>query len=202
MATDNFSAEDSLRVIQQMIDRSRRNIYYQSPYFLLWGWSTLFACVGQFLLKTVFNYPHHYIVWLITIPCAVITIIYAARKARTRKVKTYVDESMNFLWTGTGISFFVLSLVFVKIGWFFCYPFYMILYGLGAFVSGRLLQFKPFIVGGIISWILAAVAIWFGFDQQTLFAAAAILFSYIIPGHMIRKMETNDKYSRDVFISE
>jgi hypothetical protein len=64
------------------------------------------------------------------------------------------------------------------------------------------LQFKPFIVGGIISWILAAVAIWFGFDQQTLFAAAAILFSYIIPGHMIRRMETNDKYRTDAFISE
>jgi hypothetical protein len=147
MSTDNFSAEDSLRVIQQMIDRTRRNIYYQSPNFLLWGWAVFFGCIGQFLLKSVFNYEHHYVVWFITIPCTIVTIVFERQKSKRSRVKTYIDESMKFLWAGTGISFFVLTLLFIKIGWLFAFPFHMILYGLGTFVSGRLLQFRPFVIG-------------------------------------------------------
>jgi hypothetical protein len=94
---------------------------------------------------------------------------------------------MNYLWAGMGISFFVLSAIFFKLGWFNCYPFFILFYGLGAFVSGKLLQFTPFVVGGIISWCLASIAVWFTFDYQSLFAAAALLFSHIIPGHLLQK---------------
>lgn len=191
MAASNFSAEDSLRLIENMICKTRKDISYQSPYFLIWGWASFVASIGQFTLKVVFIYPYHYLVWLITIPCLIITFIYAARDSKRIKVKTYVSENMSMLWTGVGISFFVLSLIFIRLGWFNCYPFYMMLYGLGSFVSGRILQFRPFLIGGIISWILAAIAIWFSFDYQALFAAAAILFSYIIPGHLIRRIETS-----------
>lgn len=187
MQNSNFSAEESLRLIENMIHKTRFDYSYQSPFFLLWGYATLFACIGQFTLKVVFDYPYHYLVWLITIPCAIITIIVSSRQDKTQKVTTYVNDNMRMLWTGVGISFFVMSMIFVKLGWFNCYPFYMVLYGLGSFVSGQALQFRPFVIGGIISWILAAVAIWFDFDYQSLFAAAAILFSYIIPGHLIRR---------------
>lgn len=191
MAASNFSAEDSLRLIENMIKKTRKDISYQSPYFLIWGWASLVASISQFTLNVVFDYPYHYLVWLITIPCIIITFIYAARDSKRVKVKTYVSENMSMLWAGVGISFFVLSLIFIRLGWFNCYPFYMMLYGLGSFVSGRILQFRPFLIGGIISWILAAIAIWFSFDYQALFAAAAILFSYIIPGHLIRRIETS-----------
>lgn len=102
------------------------------------------------------------------------------------KTKSYVGESMSYLWAGMGVSFFILSLIFIKLGWRNCYPFFIMLYGLGTFVSGRFLQFRPFVWGGIFNWILAAVAVWFDMDAQILFAAAAILVSYIIPGHMLR----------------
>lgn len=189
MADQPLSPQESLRLIENMIQKTRKEISYQSPYFLLWGWCTLLASLGQFVLKVFVGYRHHYIVWLITIPCVLLTILFARREFRRSKVVTYIGENMGVLWMGVGISFFVLSMLFFRIGWHNCYPFYMILYGLGSFVSGKILQFRPFIYGGIISWILAAVAIWFSFDYQALFAAAAILFSYIIPGHLIRKQE-------------
>ena len=52
-------------------------------------------------------------------------------------------------------------------------------------VSGRLLQFKPLVAGGIINWVLACVCVLVPYDYQLLIAAAAILSSYIIPGHLI-----------------
>jgi hypothetical protein len=58
---------------------------------------------------------------------------------------------------------------------------------LGTFVSGSVLKFKPLIVGGIISWILAVIAVYLSYDFQILMGGLAIFFSYIIPGHLLRK---------------
>ena len=60
------------------------------------------------------------------------------------------------------------------------------MYGLGTFVSGNILQFRPLIIGGIAAWVLAIGAAYVEYDYQMLFGAAAILFSYIIPAYMFR----------------
>jgi hypothetical protein len=41
------------------------------------------------------------------------------------------------------------------------------------------------VIGGIFNWILAIASIFVHFDYQLLLAAAAILTSYIIPGHLL-----------------
>jgi hypothetical protein len=94
---------------------------------------------------------------------------------------------MASLWTGVGISFFVLTVIIStsKQGWMFSYPFFILLYGLGTYISGRILQFRPLLVGGIINWILACIAAFVHYDYQMLLAAIAILTSYIIPGHLL-----------------
>jgi hypothetical protein len=187
MSDQNFSPEDSLLVIQSMIEKTRRGLSDKSHYFLLWGWGTAIACVGQFFLKNVLDSPYHYNVWWITIVCLVIHIIFLIRDRKSATAKTYVSESMNDLWTAMGISFFILSMIFFRIGWLYCFPFFITLYGVGTFISGRVLQFFPFVIGGIICWILAAISIWFSMDYQMLFAAGALLASYIIPGHLLRQ---------------
>jgi hypothetical protein len=194
-ADKNFSPQESLQLIQSMIDKTKDDISKNSFNFLLWGWLIFLAIVGQYLLKVVFLYRHHYIVWLITFVATGISIIYS-KKQRRRHVRSYISENMNFLWTGLGISFFVLSFLFWNIaqGWQISYPFFILLYGLGTFVSGRILKFPPLIIGGIINWILAMIAVKFDFDHQMLFAAAALLTSYIIPGHLLSAK--NPKYGR------
>src|SRR4028119_1847936 len=124
MPKEDFSPEDSLRLIQSMINKTREGLSGQSHYFLLWGWGTFLALTGQFVLKAILKSPYHYHVWWISIVCLLATI-YLLKKDRLRKgSKTYVGEAMNFLWSGMGISFTVLSLIFVKIGWSNCYPFF------------------------------------------------------------------------------
>ena len=188
MQQENFSPQESLQLIQSMIDKTRRNMGHDTKYFLLWGWITFIACIGQFVLKNVFAYEKHYLVWLLIIPGTIVSIVFGIREERVRKVKTYLDESMKYLWMGMGISFFVLSMILSQMGWGNnIFPFFMLLYGLGTFVSGKILQFIPLVVGGVIAWALAITAVFFNYDYQMLFGAAAILFSYIIPAYMLRR---------------
>jgi hypothetical protein len=120
-------------------------------------------------------------------PAVIVTIVYS-RKRENKAVTTYIGESMGYLWTGIGISFFVLSFIISNMredGWYYGYPFFILFYGLGTFVSGKILQFRPLVIGGIFNWLLACVCVFVPYDYQLLIAAAAILTSYIIPGHLI-----------------
>lgn len=184
---ENFSPQESLMLIQTMINKTKGNLGRNRFYFLLWGWYTFLALILQFILKVVLSYERHYLVWLGVIPVVIITIIYTSRQNKRRGVRTYIGESMASLWTGVGISFFVLSMIISssKDGWMFSYPFFILLYGLGTFISGRILRFTPLVIGGIINWALACIAAYMSYDYQMLLAAIAILTSYIIPGHLL-----------------
>ncbi len=155
-------------------------------YFLFWGWITFAAIVAQFLLKVVLKYEQHYYAWFIILPAVIVTMIYSSRRHR-KKHSTYVGDSMKYLWTGIGISFFVLSFIisYTKTGWLSSYPFFIVFYGLGTFVSGMFLKFKPLIIGGIFNWVLACICVQLPYDYQMLTAAVAILTSYIIPGYLL-----------------
>jgi len=183
----NFSPQESLLLIQTMIEKTKNNIGKNRFYFLLWGWYTFLAILVQFILKVVFHYDRHYLVWLGVLPAVIVTIIHTTRQNRQRAVRTYIGESMASLWTGVGISFFVLSVIIsgTRQGWLISYPFFILLYGLGTFISGRILKFTPLVIGGIINWILACIAGYLHYDYQMLLAAIAILTSYIIPGHLL-----------------
>lgn len=198
MRDQEFSPQQSLQLIQSMIEKTKSNITDNRFYFLLWGWITFLAIIGQFFLKVVLKYEHHYITWFLTFIGATLSIYHSAKTEMQKKVKTYVDESMNYLWTGMGISFLVISILFLKLGWQICFPFFILLYGLGTFVSGRILHFTPLIIGGLANWAIAAVSVWFHFDYQMIFAAAAILFSYIIPGHLLRPAHSSTPAKKEI----
>ncbi len=194
MKEENFSPEQSLQLIRSMISKTRQDMSDNSIYFLVWGWITLVACTGQFVLKNLLHYEEHYQVWLLVVVGVIFSIYQGIRDGKKRKASTYVGESMKYLWTGMGASFFVLSIILSKLGWgTTVFPFFIMLYGLGTFVSGSFLRFRPLITGGIIAWALAAGAAWAPYDYQMLFAAAAILFSYIIPAYLLRRKNNSSQ---------
>jgi len=187
MTDENFSPQESIRLIQSMISRTQQSISDSSIYFLVWGWITFIACTAQFVLKHVYDYEKHYLVWWLVVIGIVFSIWYGTKKDRSRRVKTYVGDNIKYLWIGMGIAYFVLSMILSRYGWDkIVFPFFIMLYGLGTFISGCILQFRPLVVGGVIASALAISAAFAGYDYQMLFGAAAILVSYIIPAYMMR----------------
>lgn len=187
MQEEKFSPEESLRLIQSMISKTKQDMSDNSIYFLVWGWLTFIACTGQFVLKHIYKYEKHYIVWAVIIIGILFSIYQGRKDEKTMKAKTYVDESIKHLWAGMAISFFVLGMILTKLGWgTSIFPFYIMLYGLGTFVSGSIIQFRPLIFGGLIASALAIGATFASYDYQMLFGAAAILISYIIPAYLLR----------------
>lgn len=183
----NFKPEDGMAIITQMIAETRENVSDGSKYYLIWGWATFIAAATHYLL-IVNDSPLHYLPWPILMPIAGIASgILSYRDKNKTTVKTHLDTAMSYLWIGFAAVLFISLGVSFKLGWTVTYPIIMWLYGLGTFVSGGILKFRPLIVGGIGAWVLGTVAVFAPFDQQLLLLAAAIMVSYIIPGHLLTR---------------
>ena len=183
----DFTPQQSLLLIQSMIQKTKANLSENRFYFLLWGWCIFAAILVQFVLKVWLAYKYHYIVWLVTFVALFITIWHNKKDSKKARAVTYVGESMGNLWMGVGISFFILSFIIsAGIGWLHAWPFMILMYGLGTFISGKILQFKPLVVGGILNWCIAGVTVFVPYDYQLLLAALAIALSYLIPAYLIK----------------
>jgi hypothetical protein len=181
-----LNEKESLAIIGSMIAGTRRKLSHDSVHYLLWGWSVLLAALAHFALLQA-SYEHHYLPWAILMPATgIAAAVIGSRQAKQSTVKTHIDTAMTYLWLGFLVLLLLVLVASVKMGWENSYPLIMWLYGLGTFVSGGILKFKPLIYGGIASWILGAFAIFMPFEQQLLLLAAAIVCSYIVPGHLLK----------------
>jgi hypothetical protein len=186
MQDDNFSPGESLELIQRMIHKTKNAAADSSVFFLLWGWVVFAACLIQYFLKIVVHYQHHYYAWFTIVAGIAGSIYLGIQRDKTRLVKTYISESVEQLWTSIGITFFALAFIFGKIGYENSFTFYILLYGIGCFVTGRLIKFSPLVWGGIGAWLLAILSAYLDYDTNILVTAGSILISYIIPGYLLR----------------
>jgi hypothetical protein len=181
-----LSPQDSLRLISSMIETTKNSMRDTSSYFLLWGWAVMIACALEYLLNAFTNYPNPAVAWFL-MPIAMIFQVYLIiRDRKHEKVKTFINEANATLWTAIGLAFVVLIFVFFRIGWQYCTVFFILLYGIGTFVSGSLIKFRPLVMGGLVCFPLAVATVYLDPGYQMLVLAFAILISYIIPGHLLR----------------
>jgi hypothetical protein len=185
-----MEAQESLAIIEQMISNSKKNFKRSSKYFLLWGWAVLLSAIAQYILLKLL-YPYTYYVWLTMPVCIVITILLKIRDNKNQKVKTYTSHAMSSLWMAMGIAFILLTYFGIQYN-VNINPVFLILYGVGIFTSGRMLEFKPLIYGGLFAFIMSFVIMHVEGTDILLVFAIAVLGSYIIPGHLLLKADTNE----------
>jgi len=189
----NLTPEESLQLIRSMIENTKSTISDNSHFFLLWGWATMVGCLLQYYLMAVIHYAHHYYAWFVTPLALLLHLFFMYKYERHVKVRTFISEANRHVWFIIGFSYLALAVVFMKIGWQYCFPFYIMLYGIGTYISGSLLKFKPMKIGGAFCLVLVMVAPYVSFGFQILLAAFAILISYIIPGHLLRHQYAKSK---------
>jgi hypothetical protein len=183
----NLSHTESLAIIQNMIATAKNNLTDNGFHFMLWGTLVIAASLAQYLLAVVFNYQYNYLPWYIMpaigIPAA---FIYESQKQKHEKVKTHFDSIFGYLWLAVGISIFLVIFISIK-GGLSPIPFIMAVVGLGTFVSGNMLNFKPLVFGSIVFWITAIVCCFAEPVLQLLINSIAMFIGYIIPGILLWK---------------
>ncbi|MCA6433410.1 MAG: hypothetical protein IM574_07350 [Cytophagales bacterium] len=185
---DKLSPQQSLDLIQSMINEAKGNVRDNSFYYLFWGWVLIVAHIGSFtLIKIEFDYP--FSVWLIVIPAWIISFVYGSRQRKNHKRTTTHLAKINItLW----VSFGVLAVVIPFFCSFINYqinPIILLVGSMATLASGVILKFKPLMIGGIIFFVFGLSCFFFSNENQSLLSALAIALGYLIPGYLLKSQK-------------
>src|ERR1041385_8603631 len=114
---ENFSPEDSLKIIQTMIDKTKTSVADKSFYFLLWGWLVFIGALLQFILKVVVRTEAHPAAWNIMF----IGVILHGVREKDSSVRSFLDEGLQNIWICIGIVQTLVVFIFIRNGdWEHC----------------------------------------------------------------------------------
>ena len=180
-----MTGEESLKIISEMISKTKVNIRQGSFHLLLWGWLVFICSLSEYLLYRFTDLTSPWLVWFLVIPGVFVSMIYGFLTGRKAKVHTYAD--MLYLWTWMGFLFSAIVLfILVSDNMESIPPFILTLAAIPTFISGFIIKFKPLIIGAVSFWIFALVAHFGGHEFASLAVSAAMLTGYLIPGYMLK----------------
>lgn len=185
---DNLSAQESLNLISSMIQQAKGNMKYSSFYFLLWGWTIVIANLGVYFLMNFSDVKNPFVMFAVTIPAAIVSVVYGSRQAKAKLAPTHLDTINTWLWIGFGITCFIFAAVGKQTNWQIN-PIIITMCAVPTFLSGIMLRFKPLIYGGISFWVFGIISFMVPTETQFLLAAIAVVLGYLIPGYLLKKSE-------------
>jgi uncharacterized membrane protein len=190
MPEENISGAESMKIIQNMINKAKNQFSENGFMYLLWGWAILICSLGQFILLHYVHYPKHYMVWLLTWIVLIIQFIYIRKQIRKRKVQTYTEDIIKYVWICFVFVIFLMTFILGKLlgpeYYKYMNPVILTVYGIPTFLSGIILRFRALVIGGISCWVLSIVSTFIGYDYQLLLLGMAVIVAWIIPGYLLR----------------
>lgn len=182
-----LSPNESIALIEDMINKAKSNFSDDSFLYLLWGWVIFICSIGHFiLLKTeLVKYPEY--IWALTWIAVLIQIFYIFKVEKKKRVKTYTDEIIGYIWMSFGFTMFFITIILgYSSSWVILYPLLLFLYGTPTFLSGAIIKFMPLKIGGIVCWGLAFVAKFTPNIYILLLLATSVIAAWIIPGYLLK----------------
>lgn len=186
-----MTGEESLRIISEMINKTKVNIRHSSFHLLFWGWLIVTCSLSEYLLFKFTDFATPWYVWFLVIPGVFVSMIYGFVKGRRETVYTYATSLYIWTWLGFLIAsivlFIVLSDNLQSVG-----PFILLLAGFPTYFSGLIIKFRPLIIGGIVFWMSTPLAYFAGPDISMLTIPVAITIGYLIPGYILKRKPDNE----------
>lgn len=186
MENTNLEATESMDIINKMITNAKSKLADDGFLLIFWGWVVIAAALIHYSTLKL-NIQHGEYAWAILMPLGgIISAVYGYKQGKKKKVKTYVGTYLGYLWGAFGIGMVLTLVCMPQYGIKVTYFMLMILYGVATFVCGGILNFKPLIIGSLLSFACAILSNFCGEVDQLLIISIALLCSYVIPGHLLR----------------
>ncbi|MEL7004802.1 MAG: hypothetical protein AAFN93_19000 [Bacteroidota bacterium] len=185
-SSEELTAEESLKIITDMIRKTKSSFHHNGFYFLFWGWVTVIGYLGSFIIGKFDLYHSPHLIWLITIPAFIVSMVYGARSGKKQGARSYTSHVFMWLWIAVSFSIIITVAFGPQIN-FMITPMILTFVAIPTFISGVLIKFKPLIYGGSGFWIFAALAFAFPPEYQNVFGGVAVILGYLVPGYMFKK---------------
>ncbi len=159
---------------------------YAGRYILRGSLVTVAAASNYVLAQVHFAAP--WLPWMVMMPLMGVLLSVQGRQQRQLGLvgTTAADHWMRLLQKSFLLIIVAALIAAPFIGWHLAHPLMLGLYGLSTWAAGRVLNFQPLQVGGVVCGLLGLAAATVSADTQLLLIAAAMLASYVVPGYLLR----------------
>ena len=186
-----LTGQESLQIIQKMIQTAKDEQKDNGTGWILWGWCLFAVSIlsylnmeqGWFLNKSLF-WDYFGVFTLIMLVYKIVRYFFMPANKRASSYTTDIFNKLN-------IGFFILIIFIVfsmnrGVGVSKGFTIMIATYGFWILIYGTLMNFKPSVIAAFITWAIAFTALFMAnnYQQVMLFHAAAVLCGYIIPGHI------------------
>ena len=211
MEEKKLSEQESLKLITQMINKAKNSYHETGIGAMMWG-TVIAVCSLVKLAELQFNFRLPFDIYLLTLAAIIPQVFITMKEKRKKKVKSYDDIYMDYLWLAFGICIFLM--IFItnniygefnpliedynklpghRVDWIylrfseFVSPLFLLLYGFPTFVTGAACKFKPMLWGGILCWVCCIISIYTSIKIDLLLTAFSAVFAWLIPGIFMEK---------------
>ena len=203
-----LTEKDSLELIASMISQAKNAYHDTGISAMMWG-AVVAVCSLEKFAELQFNYRLPFDIYWLTFVAIIPQVFINIREKRERKVKTYDDIYMNYLWLGFGITIALMVLIVNVMGngwepvesayyqlagknssfsiYEFVGPLFLVLYGMPTFVTGAACKFKPMFWGGILCWVCCVISVFTPVKTDLLLISVSAVFAWLIPGIIMEK---------------
>lgn len=187
MEEEHLSHEQSMELITKMINQGKNYYYGSGKGALLWGFSNLICFSLAYLQATVKGFHLPITPFVLLIPTFFLQIYFDRQESKRRKVRTYTEEALHYVWMTFGFAVLILTVLggITDMG-YVTLPVLMILFGMPTFTTGCICKYTPMIVGGALCWVFAIIAFLYVGYYAFLLCAGSAVVAWIIPGLMLR----------------
>ncbi len=201
-----LTEKESLALITQMINKAKD--FYHDTGTTSMG-AIIAICSLVKLSEIHFDYRLPFDIYLLTFLAVIPQIFITIREKKERKVKSYDDAFMDYLWLGFGICIFLMIFIINSIFHAlqpvtaeykslagqsspfqlneFIAPLFLLIYGMPTFVTGATCKFKPMLWGGILCWACCIITIFTTIKIDLLLTSLSAIVAWFIPGLIMEK---------------
>ena len=189
MEEKNITEQESLLLIQQMINTAKHEQKDDGKGWILWGWLLFLVSLLTYInlytrwFSTYYFWSYFGILSLLILLYSVVKYYFFKRKERA---KTYTGELFQKLNVGFFITImFIIFSMNIGLDPMKGFPLLIGLYGFWILIYGTALDFKPSIIAAYITWGVGFAAFFVNsFASTMILHGLAALVGYIIPGHI------------------
>ena len=192
MSSDNINHGEELRIINDMLTRTRRQTAEGGNYFIVWGILLLFAVGTMWGLIMLKRYEFIWINWILYTLLGVGYSIWQGRRIdRIARVKSYAATALQAIWSGLGIGFIFLMFIGPVLGLYTTQPLFYIsavLTGGGTFATGLILGTRV-MLWSAAGWWLGALALGYLHGSSATMGLYMLLLvvCYLLPGIILKR---------------
>lgn len=209
-----LTEKESLDLIATMINQAKHAYHDTGMSAIMWG-AVIAICSLVKFSELQFNYKLPFDIYWLTVVAIIPQVFISIRENKERRVKTYDDIYMKYVWLGFGITIGLMILVVNVMGhswqpvaeeysklagkrssfqlYEFISPLFLILYGMPTFITGAACKFKPMLWGGILCWVCCIISVFTPGKIDLLLVSVSAIFAWLIPGLIMEKDYRNAK---------